>query len=224
MPAADAAAADAAAADDDDDDDDDEPAAAAASSSKSKKKKVDPLALTLEAEAKRQKGGGGAGAGSSSAAAEGVKIKRIAPDKLAQMYYTSSGSAVSATIRGGGGTSGDFLSEHGMIEHRVEALRSGKFVLEVCPPVGKGKSACRTLAATFKTVRRDVCEHVQLLTREELKEFVAAIASRGSSRRGNSSSHLLNPAAMAARSPAVLWSFAHEFHGDIARGVAELLG
>ena len=35
---------------------------------------------------------------------------------------------------------------------------------------------------------------------------------------------LLNPAAMAARSPAVLWSFAHEFHGDIARGVAELQG
>ncbi|MEC7300920.1 MAG: hypothetical protein VXW43_19885, partial [Pseudomonadota bacterium] len=73
----------------------------------------------------------------------------LTPEQLAGDYYTSSGSAVSAAVRGGGGTSGDFLSEHGMIEHRVAALRAGKYALEAFPPVGKGKSACATLGAGY---------------------------------------------------------------------------
>ena len=32
----------------------------------------------------------------------------------------------------------------------------------------------------------------------------------------------LTPAAMAARSPAVLWSFVHAYDGDVLRGVEEL--
>ena len=57
---------------------------------------------------------------------------------------------------------------------------------------------------------------------DELRRFLHALAARGSSRRGASNSHLLTPEAMAARSPAVLWSFAHHFGGDVAAGVAEL--
>ena len=102
------------------------------------------------------------------------------------------------------------------------ALASGKFTLEAFPPQGKAKSACATLAASFRAVRRDVCENVQLLDREALKAFLLALDSRGSSRRGGSNSHLLTPEAMAARSPAVLWSFAHAFEGDVATGVAIL--
>ena len=210
----------------DDGDVDDDDAAAARGK---KTKKVDPLALTMEAEAKRQKkdggGGGGGGGGGSSAAnnSSGVKVKARSAEQLAVDFYTSSGTAVSAAVRGGGGSSGDFLSEHGMIEHRVSALQTRKYALEVHPPCGKGKTACSSIAASFKATRKPVCEHVQLLSREDLKSFLTALASKGSSRRGGTNTHLLRVESMAARSPAVLWSFALAFDGDVSRGVEELL-
>jgi hypothetical protein len=186
----------------------------------------DPLALTLQSEAARQKlegggSGGGGGAGASAAATSASKMKGKTADAIASEYYTSSGSAVSAAARGGGKT-GDFLSEHGMIEHRTSAVSSRKYELEAHPPAGKGKSACATLSASFKAVRKQVCETVQLLSRDELKAFLAALAARGSSRRGASNSHLLKLEAMAARSPTVLGSMVHCFDGDVAGGIEEL--
>ena len=52
-----------------------------------------------------------------------------------------------------------------------------------------------------------------------------AIEARGSSSRGRrgGSLHLLAAREMAMRSPAVLWSVAHEFGGDVEGGVAALL-
>ena len=228
-PQAAAAAAAPPPANNEEDSDEEEAEAAANGKEKKKKKKVDPLALTMEAEAKRQKkdggGGGGGGGGGSSAAnsASGVKGKARSAEQLALDFYTSSGSAVSAAVKGGGSSSGDFLSEHGMIEHRVTAITARKYSLEVYGPSGKGKSACASIGASFKAVRRDVCEHVQLLSRDDLKAFLAALASKGSSRRGGTNSHLLRVESMAARSPAVLWSFALAFDGDVSRGVEELL-
>jgi len=106
-----------------------------------------------------------------------------------------------------------------MIEHRVSAIASGKYTLEVLPPKGKGPPL---VTATFKAVRKQVNETVQLLSHAELQEFVGVLASRGSSRRGGMANHLLTPAAMAARSTTVLWSMVHEFGGDIAGGVRSL--
>ena len=114
--------------------------------------------------------------------------------------------------------------------HALHARRPSEPLLPLCLAAcklqeslsRKGKSATPTLAASFRAVRRDVCEHVQLLNREDLKAFLAALASKGSSRRGATSGHLLRVEAMAARSPAVLWSFAYAFGGDVEGGVEEL--
>jgi hypothetical protein len=63
---------------------------------------------------------------------------------------------------------------------------------------------------------------VRALLVRQLGDFVRALNSKGSSRRGGSNGHLLKTEAMAARSPTVLWSFAHAFDGDVAGGVATL--
>ena len=65
-------------------------------------------------------------------------------------------------------------------------------------------------------------EDVQLLSRDELLEFVRLLSARGSSSRGSAAAHLLTPTAMATRSTTVFWSFAQEFGGDVAGGVAIL--
>ena len=177
-------------ANDDDDDDDDEPraavAAGAAAGGSRKRKKADPLALTLAREKASQvggagsaagaAGGGGAGGGGGGAgtAAAPPKVKGRTAEQLAADYYSSSGSAMGAAARGGGRTT-DFLSEHGMIEHRTAALASVSFVLAPIPPKGKG---CPVLSATFKAVRKSVCEHVQLLSRDELKDFLRVLSTK----------------------------------------------
>jgi hypothetical protein len=89
----------------------------------------------------------------------------------------------------------------------------------VTPGKGKGPAV---LSASFKAVRKQVCEEVQLLSRDELLEFVRQLSARGSSKRGAAASHLLTPTAMATRSTTVFWSFAHTFEGDVAGGVAIL--
>jgi hypothetical protein len=61
-----------------------------------------------------------------------------------------------------------------------------------------------------------------MLSRAELLEFLRALASKGSSRRGGSASHILTPSAMAMRSPAIFWSFVHAFDGDVSVGVKAL--
>lgn len=159
---------------------------------------ADPLALTLASEAARQKASkGSAGAsGSDASASKAPRVKARTTEQLAGDYYTSSGSAISAAARGGGKT-GDFLSEHGAIEHRVTAVKAHKYQLSVEPAKGKG---CAQLTATFRAVRKDIAETVQLLTRDELLDFFRALSSRGSSSRGGSNSHLLTTHAMASRS------------------------
>ena len=147
------------------------------------------------------------------------KVRSRSAEQLAADYYTSDGSAIGAAVRGGGNRTGDFLSEHGMIEHRVKALSTGKYDLVVTEPKGKG---CAVVAASFQAVRKRVCEHVQLLSKDELVAFLAALHRRGSSRRSASMGHLLTPEAMAARSPAVLWSVVHAFDGDVHGGVLML--
>jgi len=107
-----------------------------------------------------------------------------------------------------------------MIEHRTSALSKRAYELAVLPkPTPK---ACEQLSATFKGTRKQLCEIVQLLRREEIKHVIKALGSKGSSSRGGTASHLLTPSALAARSPAVFWSLAHEFEGDFAAGVEEL--
>ena len=80
------------------------------------------------------------------------------------------------------------------------------------------------LDVSFKGVRNQMHESVQWLSRDEMREVLRLLASRGSSSRRTASaaSHLLAPREMAARSPAMLWSLAHEFYGDIAGGVDAL--
>ena len=195
-----AVAAAAAAIDADDDDDDDAPSG------------VDPLALTMEAERKKA---GGAKAGKEGGAKKPRAPKRLSAEKLATAYYLGPGNALQRAASGGGGT-GDFLTEHGMAEHRTAAIGAGKYEL-----VPRGNS----LSATFRGVRKAVTEEVQLLDRAELGVVVRAIAARGSSSRGRrgGSMHLLAVKEMAVRSPDLLWSMAHEFGGDVKAGVEALL-
>ena len=195
-----AVAAAAAAIDADDDDDDDAPSG------------VDPLALTMEAERKKA---GGAKAGKEGGAKKPRAPKRLSAEKLATAYYLGPGNALQRAASGGGGT-GDFLTEHGMAEHRTAAIGAGKYEL-----VPRGNS----LSATFRGVRKAVTEEVQLLDRAELGVVVRAVAARGSSSRGRrgGSMHLLAVKEMAVRSPDLLWSMAHEFGGDVKAGVEALL-
>ena len=136
-------------------------------------------------------------------------------EQIATAYYHagSSGSALAAR--------GDFLTEHGMIEHRVAALGSRKYTIDGIAAQGKGGAR---LEVSFKGVRNQMHESVQWLSRDEMREVLRLLASRGSSSRRTASaaSHLLAPREMAARSPAMLWSLAHEFYGDIAGGVDAL--
>ena len=136
-------------------------------------------------------------------------------EQIATAYYHagSSGSALAAR--------GDFLTEHGMIEHRVAALGSRKYTIDGVAAQGKGGAR---LDVSFKGVRNQMHESVQWLSRDEMREVLRLLASRGSSSRRTASaaSHLLAPREMAARSPAMLWSLAHEFYGDIAGGVDAL--
>ena len=136
-------------------------------------------------------------------------------EQIATAYYHagSSGSALAAR--------GDFLTEHGMIEHRVAALGSRKYTIDGVAAQGKGGAR---LEVSFKGVRNQMHESVQWLSRDEMREVLRLLASRGSSSRRTASaaSHLLAPREMAARSPAMLWSLAHEFYGDIAGGVDAL--
>ena len=214
----------------DDSDGDDAPAGG-----KKRKAAVDPLALTLKAEAERQKkskgggsggnggGNGGGGNGGGASAAPAVKVKGRSPEQIAIDYYTSTGTALGAAVSFGGGSTGDFLSEHGMIEHRVAAIKSGRYEVAVHPPRGKGKSAVATITASFKAVRKQVSETVQLLSRDDLVAFSRALLLRGSSRSRGSNAHLLKLEPMAARSPAVLWSCAVAFGGDVSGGIEALL-
>ena len=143
----------------------------------------------------------------------GTKAKTA--EQIATAYYHagSSGSALAAR--------GDFLTEHGMIEHRVAALGSRKYTIDGVAAQGKGGAR---LEVSFKGVRNQMHESVQWLSRDEMREVLRLLASRGSSSRRTASaaSHLLAPREMAARSPAMLWSLAHEFYGDIAGGVDAL--
>lgn len=139
-------------------------------------------------------------------------------ERIAGEYACGSGSAVDAAR---GGKTSDFLSEHGMIEHRVAAITSGKYELLKVPPKGKGNGQ---LCASFKAVKKQLSETVQRLDRDELSQLLRSLRARGSSRRSTSFGHLLTPREMAARSAAVFWSFAFEFGGDIQGGVATLLG
>ena len=102
-------------------------------------------------------------------------------------------------------------------------MRGGKYETAAHPPSGKGKHAAPGLTVSFKAVRRQVSETVQLLSRAELVAFVGELLQRGSSRSRGSNSHLLKLEAMAARSPAVLWSVAFVFGGDVDGGIEQLL-
>jgi len=145
------------------------------------------------------------------------RAKAKSCEQLALEYYHGPGSALQQAARGGG-TSGDFLTEHGTIEMRISALVSGKYELEILP--GKYPQ----LHASFKGVRKQVVDTVQYLDTDQLKQVVRAIATRGTTSRGRGgSSHLLKPREMAARSPSLLWSMAHAFGGDVDGGVAMLL-
>ncbi len=176
----------------------------------------DPLALTMASA--RAEAGGGAGGGKAAAkgGAAPAKVRRRSIEQLASEYYLGGPMQTAAA---GGGKTGDYLTELGMVEHRVNAISTGRFELVVLPPKGKGPAA---ISATFKGVRKQVCEVVQMLDEAELRELFAALASRCSSRRGGGSSSLLGVGAMAARSPTALWSIAHAFDGDITAGVEQL--
>lgn len=134
-------------------------------------------------------------------------------DQLLQDYHYGAGSALQLAARGGG-TSHDFLTEHGNIEHRLGAVSSRTY---------QSEADGRWLCVRFKAVRKEVSEVVQLLDRPQLHELVSAIGRRGSSSRRATSTHLLSASEMATRSPHLFWSLAHAFDGDVERGVRELL-
>ena len=184
--------------------------------------------------ANRGVGSAGAGAGSSShgsggpstsgASGASATAATVAPPKaarapkaktaqqIASEYFVGAPTAPpSASARGG--ATRDFLTDHGTVEHRVAALQTRKYALE---EVGKGQ-----LQASYKAVRKEIRETVQLLGTEQIAEVLRALAARGSSSRGRSNNHLLAPREMAARSPALLWSLAYAF-GDVEDGVRQL--
>lgn len=75
-------------------------------------------------------------------------------------------------------------------------------------------SAVRTvrgarLTVQFRGLRHDLEEVVQALTREETLGVLAAVLARGGLR--GAASHLLEPHAMASRSPTVYWNAVHLF-------------
>ena len=80
------------------------------------------------------------------------------------------------------------------------------------------------LQATFKATRKSVCETVQLLREEQIRAVLAALATRGSSSRARATNHLLSLREMATRSPALLWSLALAFDGDVEGGARQLQG
>ena len=80
------------------------------------------------------------------------------------------------------------------------------------------------LQATFKATRKSVCETVQLLREEQIRAVLVALATRGSSSRARATNHLLSLREMATRSPALLWSLALAFDGDVERGARQLQG
>ena len=99
-------------------------------------------------------------------------------EQIATAYYHagSSGSALAAR--------GDFLTEHGMIEHRVAALGSRKYTIDGVAAQGKGVAR---LEVSFKGVRNQMHESVQWLSRDEMREVLRLLASRGSSSRRTAS-------------------------------------
>jgi hypothetical protein len=163
----------------------------------------DPLKHTLNAAKQEAAKAPGGGKGSRPRTTE----------QLLQDYHYGSGSALQLAARGGG-TSQDFLTEHGNIEHRLSAVSSRKYKTE---PEGAW------LRVSFKAVRKEVSELIQLLDRPQLHELVVAIGRRGSSSRRATSTHLLSAREMATRSPHLFWSLAHAFDGDVEKGVRELL-
>ena len=180
---------------------------------------ADPLAATMAAE-RAVSGKKAAKIGKAAAPQRVAKVRARSAEEVAREYFLGSGGALSSAAKGGGKT-GDFLTDHGMIEHRVHAVSSAAYELTVLPP--KGGKGMTQLAASFKGVRKQVCEVVQLLDAAELREVVRALAARGSSSRGRAASgNLLNLQAMATRSPTVLWSVVHAFGGDVEGGVAAL--
>ena len=173
---------------------------------------------------KRSKGGSDATSekpkppASKRAAAKPRAPKRHSIEEMATGYYCGPSSALALAARGGGG-SGDFLSEHANIEYRLDAISSGRFVVAV-------SEGGQELQVTFRALRRDVCETVQALNKQELAEMVTRIGKRGgtSSRgRASSSRHLLTAREMSKRSPALFWSLAHEFDQNVERAVDQLL-
>ena len=89
-------------------------------------------------------------------------------EQIATAYYHagSSGSALAAR--------GDFLTEHGMIEHRVAALGSRKYTIDGVAAQGKGGAR---LDVSFKGVRNQMHESVQWLSRDEMREDNMALKS-----------------------------------------------
>lgn len=165
----------------------------------------DPLRYTLQAE-KEMSGS----TGSKNTNNKGGRVRTV--EQLVRDYHYGAGSALQSAARAGG-TSNDFLTEHGNIEHRLAALSSRKYKMDQ-----DGQWLC----VNFKAVRRQVSDVVQVLEPEQLREMVVAISSRGSSSR-RSSNHLLSEREMATRSPTLLWGLARAFDGDIKRGVTQLL-
>eukprot|EP00965_Chrysotila_dentata_P043435 1443948-Pleurochrysis_carterae.AAC.2 len=171
-------------------------------------KEPDPLAQTMRSEREAAKQG-----------KKGLlpsRRKTSTVEELAVAYYHGPSSALQLAANAGG-SSCDFLTEHGMIEHRLRALQSGGY--EVAHVDGKVPQ----LAVTFRGARKMVSETVRHLDVDELRAFVVAVASRGTSRRG-CSTHLLSTREMATRSPALFWSFAHYFDGSVEGGLKQLLG
>ena len=83
------------------------------------------------------------------------------------------------------------------------------------------------LTVNGKTVEKTVEGRtllVQLLREEQIRSVLAALATRGSSSRARSTNHLLSLREMATRSPALLWSLALAFDGDVEGGVRQLQG
>ena len=102
--------------------------------------------------------------------------------------------------------------------------RSAAPRLQACSPeCARQCSYVRTMYGPRAVLMaRQVCETVQLLHEEEMRAVLAALASRGSSSRGRANSHLLSLREMASRSPALLWSLALAFDGDVEGGLRQL--
>ncbi|GAQ87457.1 hypothetical protein KFL_003540100 [Klebsormidium nitens] len=100
------------------------------------------------------------------------------------------------------------MNIEGDASNRVQAAEKHKFGVEEV----EGKTKNPQIHVKYKGLRKELEERLQLLTKDDVATVIRNVANRGSSsRRQGKSKHLLEPLAMAKRSPTLFWNAVHHY-------------